>query len=91
MSLKSKELKSRVASFRVPQRVDDDIEKDLAAHPIMGGVGSANQFYRKLALDWHAGRLQYKVAAHRDMNSDLISAQEATEALLSAPPAKTQD
>lgn len=87
MSLNNKELKSRVASFRVPQRIDDDIEKALKASPVMGGVASANQFYRKLALDWHAGRLTYKNPSHLGMNSDLIDAQEATEALLSAQPA----
>ena len=56
---KSKALKDRVASFRINREIDGKIEEQLRDTPIVN-VDCANKFYRKLALDWHAGRLTYK-------------------------------
>ena len=59
MSKSGKELKDRVASFRISRKIDEKIEEMLRQQPVIN-VDCANKFYRKLALDFFAGRLAYK-------------------------------
>lgn len=56
---KTKDLRDRVASFRISRRVDAEIGKRLRDQPIIN-CDCTNKFYRKLVLDWMAGRLVYK-------------------------------
>ena len=73
---KSKDLKDRVASFRISRTIDNEIEEQLSKAPIIN-CDSANKFYRKLALDWRAGRLVYKNADDLKADPEVLAQMEA--------------
>jgi hypothetical protein len=54
-----KTLKEHIISFRIPDDQAELVIKMLREQPILG-VRSPNQFFRKLGLDFIAGRLAYK-------------------------------
>lgn len=79
MPNKTKEAaKDRVASFRIAKSVDNAIEEQLVQAPIVG-CDTANKFYRKLALDWHAGRLIYKNPEDAKADPEVLAAMEAMD------------
>jgi len=80
----SKPAKDRVASFRIPLNVDQAVAQSLEDQPV-SGVNSANKWYRKLALDYAAGRLVYKNPD--DAKADPVFLE--SNALLDELPAET--
>lgn len=83
MAKPKNQLKDRVASFRLPTHIDTEIEESIKGKII--NVGCANKFYRKLALDWHAGRLEYKNPADFNADPDVLAAMSALPAQSPAP------
>lgn len=75
-------LKDRVASFRINRTVDGEIETKIKGK--ITNCDCANKFYRKLALDWHAGRLVYKNPDDFKVDPDVLAAMAALPGL---PPA----
>lgn len=76
MSKPKNQLKDRVASFRINKGVDAEIEKSIYGK--ISGCSTANKFYRKLALDWHAGKLAYLNPADFKVDPDVADAMAAT-------------
>jgi hypothetical protein len=89
MQNKLKESKDRVASFRIAKAVDSDVEAKLVAQPVVG-CDSANKFYRKLVLDYVAGRLAYKDPDDAKADPDVLDAKDALEKVPAVPPAEAQ-
>lgn len=83
-----KVLKDRVASFRVSRTVDSEFAAKLAANPI-AGCDTTNKFYRKLALDYAAGRLVYTNPEDAFADPEVLNAMQAIEATQAAEPAAT--
>jgi hypothetical protein len=79
-----KVLKDRVASFRINRTVDGEIATKLTEVPI-AGCDTTNKFYRKLALDYHAGRLVYKNPDDALADPEVLNALTAIEAPVAAP------
>lgn len=75
MAKPKNQLKDRVASFRLPGHVDLEISERIKGQII--NVGTSNKFYRKLALDWLAGRLVYKNPNDFKADPDVLAAMEA--------------
>jgi hypothetical protein len=80
-----KVLKDRVASFRVSRTVDSEVAANLTANPI-AGCDTTNKFYRKLALDYHAGRLVYKNPDDALADPEVLNAMKAIDSLPAAAP-----
>jgi hypothetical protein len=79
--MSKKSLKDRVASFRISQVIDNKVEDMLRASPIIN-CDTANKFYRKLALDWMAGRLAYKNPSDLSADPEVLDQMAA----LNQPP-----
>lgn len=60
----SKLRKERIISYRIPAASSTELEK-LSVNPKVVGIRSANQFARKLTLDFLSGRLVYMSAGDR--------------------------
>lgn len=54
-----KSLKEYIVSFRIPKEQAAIVDKLLDESPIIG-VKSPNQFFRKIGLDFLAGKITYK-------------------------------
>lgn len=78
MAKPKNQLKDRVASFRLPRNIDDEIETRIKGKIV--NCGTANKFYRKLALDWFYGRLEYKNPADFTVDPDVAAAMAALPA-----------
>ncbi len=81
-----KVLKDRVASFRVSRTIDNEVAAKLSENPI-AGCDTTNKFYRKLALDFHAGRLVYKNPEDATADPEVLNALAAIEAPAAQPTA----
>lgn len=81
-----KVLKDRVASFRVSRTVDSEFASKLTANPI-AGCDTTNKFYRKLALDFAAGRLVYTNPDDAMADPEVLNAMQAIETQAAAPAA----
>jgi hypothetical protein len=81
-----KVLKDRVASFRISRLVDAEVGQRLTDNPI-AGCDCTNKFYRKLALDFHAGRLFYKNPDDATADPEVLNAMQAIEQTQPAAPA----
>jgi hypothetical protein len=84
-----KALKDRVASFRINRATDDEIAAKLTANPI-AGCDSTNKLYRKLALDFHAGRLVYTNPEDALADPDVLNAMASIDKLPSVEPSDPQ-
>jgi hypothetical protein len=82
-----KVLKDRVASFRINRAIDGEFASKLTSDPV-AGCNTTNKFYRKLALDYHAGLLVYKNPEDALADPEVLAATAAIEA---APPAEPSD
>ena len=82
-----KVLKDRVASFRVSRAVDNEFQAKLTASPI-SMCDTTNKFYRKLVLDYAAGRLVYTNPEDATADPEVLNAMQAieTQAAQPAPP-----
>ena len=78
-----KVLKDRVASFRVSRAVDGEFQAKLTASPI-AGCDTTNKFYRKLVLDYAAGRLVYANPEDATADPEVLNAMQAIEATQAA-------
>jgi len=78
-----KVLKDRVASFRVSRTVDSEFQSKLSASPI-AGCDTTNKFYRKLVLDYAAGRLVYTNPEDATADPEVLNAMQAIEATQAA-------
>jgi hypothetical protein len=67
-----KTLKSHIVSFRIPKDEAYIVSKMLEGQPITG-VKSVNQFFRKIARDYLAGRVSYKRPEDMLADSDLVA------------------
>jgi hypothetical protein len=85
-----KVLKDRVASFRISRTVDGEVAQRLVDNPITG-CDCTNKFYRKLALDYHAGRLIYKNPDDATADPEVLSAMQAIEQTQHAAPVAQKD
>ena len=74
--MSKKILKDRVASFRINQLVDAEVQARLTASPI-AGCDTTNKFYRKLALDYMAGRLVYTNPDDAAADPEVLTAMES--------------
>jgi hypothetical protein len=81
-----KVLKDRVASFRVSRTVDGEFQAKLTANPI-AGCDTTNKFYRKLVLDYGAGRLVYPNPEDATADPEVLNAIQAIEAQAAQPAA----
>jgi hypothetical protein len=54
-----KTLKEQIVSFRIPKAQAEMVEHMLVEQPI-SGVRSVNQWFRKVGVDFVAGRVVYK-------------------------------
>ena len=82
-----KVLKDRVASFRVSRARDNEFQAKLTANPI-SMCDTTNKFYRKLVLDYAAGRLVYTNPEDATADPEVLNAMQAieTQAAQPAPP-----
>ena len=88
MAKPKNQLKDRVASFRINHTVDTEIEDRIKGKIV--GCGCANKFYRKLALDWHSGKLTYLNPDDFKTDPDVAAAMAAADvraAQTAQPPA----
>lgn len=76
MSKSGKDPKDRVASFRISRVIDNKIEEMLRQQPVIN-VDCANKFYRKLALDYCAGRLTYKNQSDSSADPEVLDQMDA--------------
>ena len=76
MAKPKNQLKDRVASFRINKGIDAEIEQKIKNR--IAGCGTANKFYRKLALDWHSGKLVYSNPEDFKVDPDVAAAMAAT-------------
>lgn len=83
MAKPKEQLKDRVASFRIPTSIDTEIERRIKGK--IAGCGCANKFYRKLALDWFNGKLEYKNPADFSLDPDVAAVMQPAPA--AQPPA----
>jgi len=74
-----KVLKDRVASFRVSRAVDGEFQAKLTTNPITG-CDTTNKFYRKLVLDYGAGRLVYTNPSDATSDHEVLNTMQAIEA-----------
>jgi hypothetical protein len=75
-----------VASFRVSRTVDGEFQAKLTATPI-AGCDTTNKFYRKLVLDYGAGRLVYPNPEDATADPEVLNAMQAIEAQAAQPSA----
>ena len=81
MAKPKNQLKNRVASFRINQAIDAEIEKRI--HNKILGCSTSNKFYRKLVIDWFYDKLAYKDPADFNIDPDVAAA------MLAAAPARS--
>jgi len=83
MAKPKNQLKDRVASFRINTAIDAEIESKIVGKIV--GCSTANKFYRKLAIDWHAGKLVYTNPDDFRVDPDVAAAMAASPAQPPAP------
>lgn len=83
MAKPKNQLKDRVASFRINKGVDTEIETRIKGK--IAGCGTANKFYRKLALDWHSGKLVYTNPNDFKVDPDVAAAMAASPGQPASP------
>lgn len=66
-----KNLRECIVSFRIPKSQADTASKMLADKPVLG-IRSTNQFFRKVGLDFLAGRLTYKNPEHASVDTSVV-------------------
>lgn len=66
----AKTLKECIVSFRIAKHEAETVDQMLKQQPILG-VRSSNQFFRKIARDFLAGKIVYKNADDMRVDSDL--------------------
>lgn len=76
MTTKKIQVKDRVASFRINQTVDAEIEARINGKIV--GCNTANKFYRKLALDWFNGKIVYTNPEDFMYDPDVLAAMKPT-------------
>jgi hypothetical protein len=60
MAVKLKLLKERIVSFRITEEDAEIVEKLIHSPPHICRVKSVNQWFRKIGLDFIAGRMAHK-------------------------------